>query len=58
MVDCNLMVVMVIHTQEEPTLINDIREDMTTECGKFGTVKKCLIYDVSLSVCAVKCIQI
>ncbi|XP_065906906.1 17S U2 SnRNP complex component HTATSF1-like [Dysidea avara] len=31
--------------EEEPTLINDIREDMTTECGKFGTVKKCVIYD-------------
>ena len=33
--------------QEDPTLINDIREDVTGECEKFGPAKKCIIYDVS-----------
>ena len=33
--------------QEDPTLINDIREDITGESEKFGPVKKCVIYDVS-----------
>ena len=34
-------------TQEDPTQINDIREDVMGECEKFGTVKKIIIYDVS-----------
>ncbi len=37
--------------QEDPTLITDIREDIQEECGKFGTVKKILIFDVSYTPC-------
>ena len=34
-------------SQEDPTLITDIKTDLQEECGKFGTVKKILVFDVS-----------
>lgn len=34
--------------QEDPTLITDIRADLQEECGKFGTVKKILLFDVMI----------
>ena len=34
--------------QDDPTLITDIKSDLNEECSKFGTVKKILIFDVSL----------
>lgn len=34
--------------QEDPTVLNDIRDDLRQECEKFGTVKKILIFDVHL----------
>ena len=36
-----------VHVQEDPTLITDIRADLQEECGKFGTVKKILLFDVT-----------
>ena len=33
-------------TKEDPTVLNDIRDDLRQECEKFGTVKKIMIYDV------------
>ena len=32
--------------KEDPTVLNDIRDDLRQECEKFGTVKKIMIYDV------------
>nr|XP_015207041.1 PREDICTED: HIV Tat-specific factor 1 [Lepisosteus oculatus] len=33
------------HTQEDPLVLNEIREDLRTECEKFGQVKKVIIFD-------------
>lgn len=30
-------------------MLNEIREDLRTECEKFGQVKKVLIFDVGIS---------
>lgn len=38
--------VLLFSIQEDPTLITDIRADLQEECGKFGTVKKILMFDV------------
>lgn len=35
-----------IQSQEDPTIITDIRSDIQEECSKFGTVKKILLFDV------------
>ena len=32
--------------KEDPTVLNDIRDDLRQECEKFGTVKKIMIFDV------------
>lgn len=32
--------------QEDPMLINEIRDDLREECEKFGVVKKVLLFDV------------
>ncbi|KAM6117273.1 17S U2 SnRNP complex component HTATSF1 isoform 2-T2 [Pterocles gutturalis] len=32
--------------EEDPLVLNEIREDLRTECEKFGQVKKVLIFDV------------
>ena len=32
--------------QEEPLLINEIRDDVREECEKFGAVRKVLLFDV------------
>ena len=36
-----------LSVQENPEAINDIRDDVRSECEKFGEVKKVLIHDVS-----------
>lgn len=35
-------------------MLNEIREDLRTECEKFGQVKKVIIFDVSICCLAVK----
>lgn len=35
-------------SQEDPLVLNEIGEDLRTECEKFGQVKKVLIFDVSM----------
>lgn len=32
-------------------MLNEIREDLRTECEKFGQVKKVLIFDVGIFTC-------
>lgn len=34
-------------------MLNEIREDLRTECEKFGQVKKVLIFDVGVFICCV-----
>lgn len=34
-------------------MLNEIREDLRTECEKFGQVKKVLIFDVGIFTCCV-----
>lgn len=34
-------------------MLNEIREDLRTECEKFGQVKKVLIFDVGIFICFV-----
>lgn len=38
----------VLALQEDPLVLNEIREDLRTECEKFGQVKKVLIFDVGI----------
>ena len=33
--------------QRDPSLINDLKADLRSECEKFGEVKKVIIFDVS-----------
>ena len=33
--------------QDDPALINELREDVHSECTKFGEVRKVQVYDVS-----------
>lgn len=33
--------------QEDPLVLNEYRDDLRTECEKFGTVKKVILFDVS-----------
>lgn len=42
-----------IALQEDPLVLNEIREDLRTECEKFGQVKKVLIFDVGIFTCCV-----
>lgn len=34
--------------QREPQKLNEISEDIRSECSKFGEVKKVVVYDVSV----------
>lgn len=34
-------------SQEDPLVLNEYRDDLRTECEKFGTVKKVILFDVS-----------
>lgn len=34
--------------QEDPLVLNEYREDLCSECEKFGAVKKVIIFDVSV----------
>lgn len=34
--------------QEDPLVLNEYREDLRSECEKFGEVKKVILFDVSL----------
>lgn len=36
--------------KDDPTLINEIKDDLRDECSKLGEVKKVLIFDVSLII--------
>ena len=33
--------------QTDPSLINELRDDVRTECAKFGDVRKVQVHDVS-----------
>lgn len=50
----------VIALQEDPLVLNEIREDLRTECEKFGQVKKVLIFDVGifLHVVLAQCLNV
>ena len=37
--------------QEDPMLINELRDDVRDESSKFGDVKSVKLYDVSLAFC-------
>ena len=37
--------------QEDPMLINELRDDVRDESSKFGEVKSVKLYDVSLAFC-------
>lgn len=37
-----------IFPQEDPLVLNEYREDLRSECEKFGEVKKVIIFDVSI----------
>jgi len=43
-----LNLICAIALQEDPLVLNEIREDLRTECEKFGQVKKVLIFDVGI----------
>lgn len=46
--DCLLRVLIsVVSSQEDPLVLNEYREDLRTECEKFGVVKKVILFDVS-----------
>lgn len=38
--------------QEDALVLNEYRDDLRTECEKFGQVKKVIIFDVSLNLCS------
>lgn len=33
--------------QDDPLVLNEIREDLRVECSKFGQIRKLLLFDVS-----------
>lgn len=36
-----------LFSQEDPLVLNEYRDDLRTECERFGTVKKVILFDVS-----------
>lgn len=47
---CTLMLCPVL-PQEDPLVLNEYRDDLRSECEKFGEVKKVIIFDVSSRYC-------
>lgn len=45
------VVVSAIFPQEDPLVLNEYRDDLRSECEKFGEVKKVIIFDVSVIYC-------
>jgi hypothetical protein len=43
-----VLVFFLLYIQADPTIITEIRGDIQEECGKFGTVKKILLFDVRM----------
>lgn len=37
-----------VFPQEDPLVLNEYRDDLRSECEKFGEVKKVIIFDVSV----------
>ena len=37
-------------SQNDPMIINDVKDDLREECSKIGEVKKVIIFDVSRTV--------
>lgn len=42
------MLLLILLVQEDPLVLNEIREDLRSECEKFGQVRKVLIFDVGI----------
>lgn len=42
------VIVRSVFPQEDPLVLNEYRDDLRSECEKFGEVKKVIIFDVSV----------
>lgn len=41
------LILIILLLQDDPLVLNEIREDLRVECSKFGQIKKLLLFDVS-----------